>query len=264
MKLIYIALVSILLFSCEDLEQAVDYELPYEEKLVIDGNLAAKASNISVIVTKTIPPLERVTFDKVRVADAECKVYYEDKVIDLELSENQGLSVYYSREPVEIKVGVEYRLEVKWNGKTAIARTTIPKLPEIVAVSKETITDEYDWSNEYYKLSFQNEEKGVLQISDDHFGPNESNVYIFKEESKIYDVWVQEYRIVNNRDSVFTLFYYDFEYLKYHNTRNEGDSDGGIFGSSGLNIEGNIEGDEAIGLWIGYNQKQDTISKYLR
>jgi len=77
-------------------------------------------------------------------------------------------------------------------------------------------------------------------------------------------VKVEDYTVLNNRDSVFFLTYYDVEYYNYYTTRYQGDSDGGIFGSSGLNIEGNVGGDDAIGLWIGFNSKRDTISKYLK
>jgi hypothetical protein len=266
MKIIRITVLIVLtLFaftSCEDLEQTVDFELPYEEKIVIDGELSLQATNISAIITKTIPPLEEVTIEKVRIEDADVKVYYEDKVIDLELSQPFGLSVYYSREPVEIKAGIEYRLEVKWKGKTAIARTTIPNIPEIKSVTTEEVT-EYGWTRTLYNFEFQPEEKGVLSFRDD-IQYYEEKAYFFNDINETYNVKIEDYNVINNRDSVFAITYYDVNYYNYYTTRFQGDSEGGVFSSGGLNIEGNVEGDDGIGLWIGSNSRLDTISKYIR
>ena len=266
MKIIKISVLIVLtLFaftSCEDLEQTVDFELPYEEKIVIDGELSLKATNISAIITKTIPPLEEVTIEKVRIEDADVKVYYEDKVIDLELSQPFGLSVYYSREPVEIKAGIEYRLEVKWKGKTAIARTTIPEIPEITSVTSENVT-EYGWTRTLYNFEFRPSERGVLEIGDDVVFHSD-DAHLLNDVDKKYNVKIEDYRVINDRDSVFVIKYYDVNYYNYYTTRFQGDSEGGVFSSGGLNIEGNVEGDDGIGLWIGSNSRLDTISKYIR
>lgn len=262
-KIILIIALTLLAFtSCEDLEQTVDYELPYEEKIVIDGEINTTANWISVFVTKTIPPLERVTPENVSIRDADVKVYYEDEVIELNYSDGLSVSNYRSSEPINIKPGIEYRLEVKWKGKTAIARTTIPNIPEIKSVTTEEVT-EYGWTRTLYNFEFQPDEKGVLSFRDD-IQYYEEKAHLFNDVNRKYNVKIENFNVINDRDSVFAITYYDVNYYNYYTTRFQGDSEGGVFSSGGLNIEGNVEGDDGIGLWIGSNSRLDTISKYIR
>ncbi|MFN3196007.1 MAG: DUF4249 family protein [Chlorobiota bacterium] len=262
-KIILIIALTLLAFtSCEDLEQTVDYELPYEEKIVIDGEIPAGNTGISVLVTKTIPPLEEVTFNKVNITDAEVKLYFENEVINLEYTDRLSVSSYKSDGRIEIKPGVEYRLEVKWKGKTAIARTTIPEIPEIKSVTSENVT-EYGWTRTLYNFEFQPDEKGVLSFRDD-IQYYEEKAHLFNDVNRKYNVKIENFNVINDRDSVFAITYYDVNYYNYYTTRFQGDSEGGVFSSGGLNIEGNVEGDDGIGLWIGSNSRLDTISKYIR
>lgn len=266
MKIIRITVLIVLtLFaftSCEDLEQTVDFELPYEEKIVIDGEIPAGNTGISVIVTKTIPPLEEVTFSKVNITDADVKLYFENEVIELEYTDRLSVSSYKSDGRIEIKPGVEYRLEVKWKGKTAIARTTIPEIPEITSVTSENVT-EYGWTRTLYNFEFRPSERGVLEIGDDVVFHSD-DAHLLNDVDKKYNVKIEDYRVINDRDSVFVIKYYDVNYYNYYTTRFQGDSEGGVFSSGGLNIEGNVEGDDGIGLWIGSNSRLDTIGKYIR
>lgn len=250
------------MISCEDLEQTVDYNLPYTEKMVIDGQFSINSKNFSVRVTKSLPPLEELTPEKVTVSDADCKVYYKDQVVDLNYA---GESMYVSNSPINIEEGVEYKLEVKWKDKFATATTTIPKIPII----KEVVVDSIpSYGGDYFKiLTFivQTVDKGMGSIVENYFYYNDSNLRLLDEVNKIYVISTGDSYYGNPLED-FTTFdfrYYDIQYYTYWVTRYEGQSDDGIFGNSGVNLEGNVKGDNTFGVWIGYNFKTDSISKYI-
>lgn len=265
MKKYYISLVllSLLFVSCDDLEQTVNYQLPYVEKLVIQGEFGIQNDGFSVLVTKTLPPLEQVTLDKVTIKDAECKVYFKDTVVDLVYS---NFSRYTNSPGLRLEEGVEYKLVVKWKDKIATATSTIPRLPIIKSVEKVLSFDGYGGSNIFIWMGIEAKDKGMVSMdnAEDRYEYH-GNLKLINQIGKIDTVGYVDYIYPNDEDttSTFILKFYDIAYYPYYISRNEGESESGIFSGGGLNIEGNVEGKNTIGVWVGYNQLIDSVDKYL-
>lgn len=248
-----------LLSSCDDLEQVVDADLPYVEKLIIQGQFGINSRNLSVSVTKSIPPLEEATLDKVMIKDADCKVYYKDKVINLT---HQGKSIYVSEDTLTIEEGVEYRLEVKWKDKFAYATTTIPKNPEVISIKKKPFKE---WGEIYHKYEFNllSKEKGMIGFDISGEYSYYGDYSLINKENTSFKILTDRIIEFNNVGDVFIIQFFDLQYYSYYQTRYEGDSDGGIFSSGGLNIEGNVKGNNVFGVWFGYNTFAGMIEDYL-
>lgn len=261
-QIIILILLATLFIGCDDLEQTVDYQLPYVEKLVIQGQFGINSNNFSVTVTKSLPPLEKVTLEKVTIKDAECKVYYRDTVIELN---NTSFSTYYSDTGINIEEGVEYRLEVKWKDKIAIAKSTIPKLPIIKSV--RAVKSNGDFSNyTTYWISIQSVDKGMVSINsaEDNFDNNDG-LKLINNVGRIDTIGYTDYNSTDGQElpSTFFMKFYDIAYYPYYVTRYEGQSESGIFSGGGLNVEGNVEGDNTIGVWVGVNTLIDKIDNYI-
>lgn len=254
-----------MLSSCDDLEQSVDYQLPFVEKLIIKGQFGSKGqygvdnNRLTVSVTKSIPALEDMTIEKVTIKDADCKVYYKDKVMNLV---HKGKSIYESEDTLTIEDGVEYRLVVKWKDKVATATSTIPILPELLSVEGEPKIDRWGQDFIRYTFKFKSKEKGMLGLG---HGNSFNTLYRYDIIDKIdtnYNI-VYDDLTFNSAINAFYFSFYDIQFYTYHVTRYEGESDGGIFNSGGLNVEGNVKGDNVFGIWYGYSSFKGRIEDYL-
>lgn len=262
--IILLLILTAMLSSCDDLEQTVDAQLPYVEKLIIKGQFGAKGQygvdnqRISISVTKSLPPLEEISLEKVTIKDADCKVYYKDKVMKLI---HQGKSIYVSEDTLTIEDGVEYRLEVKWKDKVATATTTIPRMPELISVEAEPYTKR---GRTYYNYTFKfrSKDKGMLGLGD---GNSNSTLYRYDRIDKIdtnYNIFFDDIGF-NSAITRFAFSFYDLQFYNYHITRYEGESDGGIFNNGGLNVKGNVKGENVFGIWYGYSSFEGSIDDSL-
>lgn len=259
--ILILILLTTLFIGCDDLEQTVDYKLPYVEKLVIQSKFGIYSTNIAVSVTKTLPPLEEVILEKVTIKDAECKVYFKDTVVDLVYVNG---SDYVSEGRLDLEEGVEYKLEVKWKDKFATATTTIPRLPKIKSIRDTTYKFRF-YDENIYLFNIEALDKGMIGVWDvnNNFEYND-NLVLINNVGSNYSIGYSYYDYQNEEEpSYFIMKFYDVAYYPYYVTRSEGQSESGIFSGGGLNIEGNVEGENAFGVWIGYNSLTDSVGKYL-
>ncbi len=257
--IILLIILTALLSSCDDLEQTVDYNLPYIEKLIIQGQFGINSKNLSVSVTKSLPPIEEPTLEKVTIKDADCKVYYKDKVMNLNY---QGESIYVSEDTLTIEEGVEYRLEVKWKDKLATAKTTVPKNPEVISIVKKPYKDQGQ-TNYIYEFNLISKDKGMIGFGFSGELSYYSEFSLLNNENTNYKISTERIIRLQDNSEVFTYGFFDKQFYPYYQTRFEGDSDGGIFSNGGLNIEGNVKGDNVFGVWFGYNTFGGIIEDYL-
>lgn len=248
-----------MLSSCDDLEQTVDSNLPYIEKLIIQGQFGINSRNLSVSVTKSLPPLEKPTLDKVTIKDADCKVYYKDKVMNLIY---QGESKYVSEDTLTIEEGVDYRLEVKWNDKVAMASTTIPQNPEIISIVKKPYKDQGQ-TRYVYEFNLIAKDKGMIGFGFSGERSYYGEFNLLNKENTNYKVYTERIITLQDSSEIFTYGYFDRQFYPYYQTRNEGNSDGSIFSNGGLNMEGNVKGENVFGVWFGYNTFGGRIEDYL-
>jgi hypothetical protein len=126
-------------------------ELPYEEKINIEGLLQSGFIVDNVVVSRTLDPLKRATADEAFMRDADVSVSVDGRStkatarldsVSLSLLQPMGVSVsisslrgaipVYSVPSMTVEAGKTYTITVRWNGKTATASTRVPDTPRFV------------------------------------------------------------------------------------------------------------------------------------
>jgi len=265
-------ILSTLLLLTLGCEQTVDNpDLPYEEQLVIRAVLEAGKNVDDIEITKTLPPLETFTHGKALIEDAEV-IIKSDGISDT-LSYNRVSQRYYSNDLVPVS-GKKYSLEVKYKNLKATAITLVPETVEIDSFYYRKI-EEDRWEGEIYWSYIVYAE--FIPKSDDVFLGGSSYIndpYI----NYYYDIKRSRDILQNGKISLPFMYFYpndtnkigqelrnfnahiisfDQAYYNYFITRWEGGGGDDIFGTSGVNVRGNIKG--GIGLFIGMSSTEKRI-----
>jgi Domain of unknown function (DUF4249) len=156
-----VTLVSVVLAGCiQDVTDPV--ELPYEEKIVVQGFLEAGQPLNNIVISRTLPPLDSAIEERFYIADADVRVTVDGReykaeniprrvasrlryssVTQVGTSTYVGGTVdtifidrpYFVVPNLTVESGKTYSLRVTWNGKKATAETRIPTAIQPVAGS---------------------------------------------------------------------------------------------------------------------------------
>ncbi|MFH1051530.1 MAG: DUF4249 family protein [bacterium] len=264
--------ISVLLISCEQTVQ--NPELPYREQLVITGVLEAGKKVEGIEITRTLPPLDQYNFDSALVKNAEAVIKSDG--VSYPLNYN-ALSQRYNTENLIPETGKKYSLEVKYKNLIATASTIIPEPVELdtfyYKVEYIKIKDIY-YEDEYWLYTIYTEYKpksGAVYLASSQYDNNDYKNYT--EDIKRYQDTLKNGKI---KQSIFQYttydttnfkydiqFYscsldsYDTQFYHYFLTRWQGGSDFDIFGTSGVNVRGNIK--NGIGIFIGTSSTSSKI-----
>ena len=260
-------LVIFFITGCE--EELTNTELPYKKQLVVSSFIRQGNDSVQVRVTKTLPPLERYTFEKAKIDDAEVTIYQNGKEYKCTYIEN---GLYRTFIPGDVQEGDIYDLEVKWQNKKVTSSTFIPGTVKITGFDYTLNDDDY----------FSRELTGYVI-----FKPNPGEVYSSTNDPwQYFDIYydlgkdVKKYDKVNPDDELKLEFYrtfieqgedpekvleklkaavvsYDTAVYDYIAHRNEYDGDF-LFSTSGTNIKWNVKGD-GIGVFSGMNDTVEDV-----
>lgn len=264
-KNLRIILTLFLLFAAISCEQSIDYDLQYSPRIVVDAMLVAGKKLDSVLIYKTLPPLDDFTYEKAKITDAELIITsgsgekYAGKYVS-------GV-LYKLDKPLVPQSGEKYFLSVLWNGLHCSAETTIPdsaiindfnlisggegsyQLQAVVIPNKyDCLYRSYysDYGYNYYfdtKTLQDTAQNGLLYLT-----------YYFIQ-SNISDSTGWREKLKGSSASVLT---YDIQYLDYYLTRYDGELKNSFFSNQGKNVKWNVKGD-GIGLFISYTISTKTL-----
>lgn len=130
------------LSSCVSNVSNVD--LPYTEKIVINGLLIAGEPVQNIQISRTLPPLATFNYDAIFVGDAKVTLTFDRRTVELRLrqptrgdtlpnGQPAGRRSFYEAPDVKVEAGKNYTLRVEWQGKVAEAETTVPAEPNVVS-----------------------------------------------------------------------------------------------------------------------------------
>lgn len=262
-KILLSLLVIITLTSCE--QTVTNVELPFKEQLVIKCIMDSGDLVDSVLITRTLPPLEIYDPNKALVKDA--KVVISDGTNNFELSFANG---YYNSSNLIAEFGKTYTLTVEWKGKKATATTFVPNPVEISKIEYEINKKTDTWS-EWFEINIFSMIKPVKNVVFNSGyvmydqGFNSYNFYNISREIDVNSAGFCKVSFFNGyfgelmdtnkvkqffKDYVYVLCSYDAQFYPYFITRYNGQSGDEIFGGSSNNIQWNIKGD-GIGLFLG-------------
>ena len=238
------------LSSCE--EVVTDVELPYEEKIVVDGMIIA-GERIAVRITRTVPPLEEPTEENTYIEVDSAYITADGEKHHLIITGS-----FYVNE-LEPEAGKEYELDVFWNGLHARAKTFIPQKADIDTVTERKDHSGGDQTNLY--AEFRPQMNCVYQAGwrngyHGNQGFITSGPYELADTSgsgKLRMYFGHYYDYMEEKQVRGFIAAYDKAFGEYYRTR-PGDFDSGLIGFQGGSTIWNVEGD-GIGIFIGVNVK---------
>lgn len=258
-NIIAIAIITIISYSCEETVNGV--ELPYQELLVIRGELRAN-EQFSVSIHKTLPPLEEFSEEKVRISGVKAYIECDGKQYPL-TNNNQGK--YSNAELIPIP-GKSYKLYAEWKNHKAYSETSVPLNYDTLYnynVQKRIVDSEWGGQQLEYTISADARLSGnsvalISAVGNNQYYNFPTELCAKLENDFSGNIVIGKYATWNYEDfrlSSVMITKYDNPYFDYYVTRREGDMNDDVFAISGNNIAWNIKGD-GIGLFIGSNKKE--------
>lgn len=250
-------------------------ELPYEEQIVIRGLLEAGQLLADVQISRTIPPLDTLTYEKIFIGDAKATITVDGKTYSMELqprTSTQASVPYRSlyRVPnLRVEAGKTYSLEVQWKSLVARAQTRVPLTPDtdsvnVLASFVQLINGKMDTvfessaairarTNEVYRVGTTlNDPASGRLVSSRGFGDAvfTTNATPTVITSNIWRLTTATLQILTNRlQSRVNIEAYDGQFYQYYQTRSRSGQIG-LFSPGGPNIAWNVTGD-GIGEIVG-------------
>jgi hypothetical protein len=267
-KNIILILFCIIVFnSCEEI---VDNPgLPYKKQLVVKSMLYVGEPIQDIYISKTLPPLEDSVAEKSLIPNAVGYVKCDGVEYPLRYD---GSSSYYVANLIP-EIGKTYYLDITAEDLHVTSETTIRPLVELDTFF---FTSEYVSSNNYSQwhtlvyTGFRPNSSSVYRglVTKDGYNLNYSySISRAQDTTKsglaiipIYDIWTN-YKPQKGdflfQGLVSVVNIYDSPYYDYFLTRYNGNSNDAIFGTSGVNIKGNIN--NGIGLFMGVSSVSKAV-----
>ncbi len=251
-----ITVIILFISGCEKVD-VVEIDLPYHEKIVVQGFLVENQTFNGVTFTKTLPIDEVYSISKAELKDVTAYLKQGVRVIPLKYQSNGLYQPLNSFIPQKESV---YELYAKWMDKNVYAKTFIPANPKIKKAYYVT-----NGSGTFIQAEIQNqvgaifgakyvimEGSTVLYESEDIFSVNEP----VNDPLKVITVRtpIIPKELVNtfrNKISI-KVYAFDKQFQNYFKTKKYSFPIKDSFVQSGGDVEWNIIGD-GIGLFIGYS-----------
>jgi hypothetical protein len=256
MKLIKISilLTAVLIFGCEKID-VIETNLPYEEKIVIQGLLEGYQVFQGVSFTKTLPLDETFTIEKAELKDVVCYLKDGVRVVPLKYTSK---GIYKPLVNFVIESNKEYELFGKWQDKNVYAKTFVPSHPTVQNVF---LID--DGLTAYIRGEVLNKlgqaYGATWAVYDNNLLIKEAEeMYALSKESNIENEKLPLRTIAIPRNIINTfrgklyirVYSFDERFRDYFKTKKFNQPIENTFTQAGGNIEWNVYGD-GIGMFLG-------------
>lgn len=257
MRLLKLIVLLILFISCEEIS-IIEEDIPYEELYVINGQVVGNTRDVEVTITKSFPIEMNVERGDVEI----------DSLVVFIIAENQGVWALKSDEdgnynPIEeviVDVGATYELYIVFNNEKRIFTSTyVPPTPEVeeILIEDRFITCKVmPAENTVYGCKYH-----ITSLRDGNKFFNETIFYELTNRLENIEQAVS-FRTSNLPDEYLSepdeysvsveIFAFDEVYKDYYETRENNKPIENIFSEGGGSVFWNVEGENVIGMFIGY------------
>jgi hypothetical protein len=132
--------ITLFIYSCTS--TVTDIQLTSTERIVVSGLLIADAPLRNIQISRTLPPLDTFTVDRVFIGDAKASITVDGQTIALRLQAQTPADTlangkpaprrsFYEAPGLTVQAGKTYALRVEWQGKVATAETVVPAAPVV-------------------------------------------------------------------------------------------------------------------------------------
>ncbi len=269
--------------GCEETLSGADVKLPYREELVVQGFLTADGTSDTLLIQRTLPPLEKWSLAKAAVTDATASITVDGTEYPLT---HVGTGQYHAV-GLRPEVGKTYLLNVRWKNLSVEGRATIPPGPELIGLTMDTVeggcnyyygNDEEEFLVDEMRIRLAYVQRGAglysarlglsysynggppyreegfsyfLHDIDSSGSTSQATVYsrcLFQEDPGDLEI-----------DTFFVgMTAYEEAFTSYFDTRYNGSDDDLFFGPSGGQPIWNVKGN-GFGWFFGRTMREDTI-----
>ncbi len=270
----------IMLFFLSACENELKFDIKeHESTLVVEGWIDQN-SGPQILLTLSAPYFSEIDSSSLRnfaVTTAKVSVFSSNSIEVLTLKPNSQYfpPLLYRGFDLKGETDTEYKLEIKYRGKTYTSSTRIPNLvkPDSVWFERnETDTAGIIWvkisdnpnEKNYYRLLTKVKNKDARFIpafnsifSDEQFNGKTLNIPVSKGNTSILDI--ENSRLFSVGDTIVLRFcslekaHYDF----WNTIGTQAITSSNPYSVSNVDVPSNIEG--GIGIWGGYAVSYDTI-----
>ncbi|MCH7974280.1 MAG: DUF4249 family protein [Bacteroidetes bacterium] len=246
---------SLFLLGCDQVE-VITPDTSFKENVVVRAELLGGENFTGVSFTKTLP---------LNIAYSILAAELKNVTAYLKINNSQVVPLHYTNNglykplyDLKIKISTTYELFATYNGKSIYSKTRVPANPNITNV---IYRDEYFLQGEVpankeeafgaaWVISSQFNTPNI--ITDDFYSivtplNNSSNKITVR--TKV--IPVQFRSNIQKQLTKIKVYAFDKAYADYFNTKSNGKSVEDAFAHGGNNIAWNVEGENAIGLFIG-------------
>lgn len=258
-NLIIFFLISLFIFSCDDVE-VINPETTYKEYIVVRGELKSLSSFDGVAFTKTLPISEAYDTNKAYIKSAIAYLKIDGlKIIPLHY---YAKGYYKPNEYITIFPGQTYELFATVDNTSIYATTKIPENPKVVSAlyaNNHIDADVKSNPSEVYGAVWMLIDPGnsnVLDMASDFLSiVNSQYEYsLFSTPVRTMDM-PETYSSSSYKDYRYLEVYaFDAPYLEYFNTKGNNDPVSNAFVQGGDQIVWNVKGNKVIGLFIGVSE----------
>jgi len=188
-SILFIYIFSISMFFLGGCEQTVNIaELPFEEKIMVEGILKAD-STIEIVFSKTVPVLDTqnlYTIDTVnnRITSLQGTIAIDGISYSLIHINNGRYRIFDAQQQsIKGKIGSMYMLNASWNDKIIYAQTQIPiaHKPDILSIKIDTnrssVYGYQDYIKVFISLSYHPEDKEAIVHTINTISPFDKSFY---------------------------------------------------------------------------------------
>jgi hypothetical protein len=244
-------------FGCEQVD-VISPQTSYKEYTVVRAELKADKSFGGVTFTKTLPLDEAYDIKKAELKNVSAFIIINGiQVVPLHYTQD---GIYNSLYEFKIQHGYTYELYAKVGDKSIYSKTEVPFMP--VILSAEYKSDNHievrakGHANEIFGASWvimSPYTNNILEMSPDFQelvdSPKDSFLTVQLGTMDVPDKYRDN---VYENSTYVQVFSFDPQYLGYFESRNNNQPINNAFTQGGGQIVWNVQGNNVIGLFIGY------------
>jgi hypothetical protein len=250
-------LILLLMSGCTEIG-IVEKDIPFEGKYVINGVLVGGSNTTVVSVSSSFPLQEDLGKNEAAVKDITAYIWSEKQGIYPLIHKGNGN--YSPADDLTINYGDEYQLNIKAGTDRIFGSTKVPDLPEIIEVQ---ISEDHLLVK---LLGKRDAVYGCKYSAGGSLNNNDFSEEIFYEisepvllENELIEIRTESippdvFNYPENYTLNLEIYAFDYRYREYYYSRLNSKPVENIFSEGGGSVFWNVEGENAIGLFIGMSK----------
>ena len=253
----YFIILLLFLVSCTEIG-VIEEGIPFEEKIVVYGRLKGGTNEITISFSKSFAIEESLNREDTAIKNLVTYLWSESQGIYPLVFDNQNNYIPY--ENLNVMMDTEYELHANIGSERIFARTIVPlkaEVQEIQFIEDYMTCKILPKDNIVYGCKYN-----IIPLNDNLNTISENTFFEISEKventSDVIQIRTMALPIeyLENVDSYalnLEVYSFDSDYRDYYYSRKNNKPIENIFSEGGGSVFWNVQGDNVIGMFIGYS-----------